>query len=59
MTSAPSRIESVRPPEMPSVRIGISVPPVVALLALSAATIASSLPVPNSSGLRDRFFAVV
>ena len=44
---------------MPSVRIGTSVPPVVALLALSAATIASSLPVPKASGLRERFLAVV
>src|SRR4028119_1136718 len=44
---------------MPRGRSGTSVPPVVALLALSAATIASSLPCPNRSGWAERVLAAV
>ncbi len=59
MISALSRIESASPAGTPNDSNGIRVPPVVALLALSAATIASSLPCPKRSGWREAFFAVM
>ena len=50
---------SVTLPGIPMVTSGIRAPPMVALLAHSEATMPSSKPVPNFSGVFDMFLAVV
>ena len=57
--SADSIMATVPSPGMPSVNRGISVAPVTALLADSAAAMPSTEPLPNSSGCLDMFFAVL
>ena len=57
--NAPIRMASMTLPGMPMAINGIRAPPMVALLAASEATMPSSLPVPNFSGVLDMFFAVV
>lgn len=46
-------------PGMPMAMSGMRAPPTVALLAVSDATMPASEPLPNSSGVFERFLVVV
>ena len=59
MISADRRIASASRRECRALMMGMSVPPVQALLAASDATMPSSHPVPKRSGVRETFRAVV
>ena len=55
----PSRIAVTASPGMPSVSSGIMAPPMPALLAVSLATTPSMVPLPNLSGVFERFLATM
>lgn len=59
IVSAPSNKAVVESPGMPSAIMGITAPPIVALLAVSVAKMPSIVPLPYSSGCLDALFPLV